>query len=157
MAVHNHLPTFAAVGAGDVEQAAEQIQADVRRQQFEPQIAPTSLQGGHPVGCHADTGPWAPVDRHPCRDILDAGRGCDIGECAIVVAIKIVAAEIVGDIQVLVAVVVEILPSRGQTEPRVVLVQPRFLGDIDKTEFPFVSQQVVSTAVVRVMVRQGKR
>ena len=89
-----------------------------------------------------------------------------------VVAVEVVAPEVIGDVKILVAVVVEVLPRRSEGETPVVDVQSDFFGNVDETPALFldllrglfgyffgylfrgnvISQEAIGRAVVGVMV-----
>ncbi len=68
-----------------------------------------------------------PADAHPRPDVLDARLRSHVRESSVtVVAIQILAAEIIHHVQIGPAIAVVVAPSAAKTVARVVLVQSRF-------------------------------
>src|ERR1700739_2558655 len=95
-----------------------------------------------------------PGNAHSRAYIRDACFVCDIGKGAVaVVAIKILASEIVRDIKVWPRMIAGVAPAATETEAIVVLVQPGLLRHIAKSSITIIAQQKVWRTVSGVIVR----
>ena len=73
---------------------------------------------------------------------------------SLIVTEQVVAAKVVGDVEVLVTVVVKILPGTGEAETAVILVQANLLGDVGESPVTIISQQDVAASVIGIVIGQ---
>ena len=78
--------------------------------------------------------------------------GGDVGKAPGIVAVEVVAAEIVRNVEVLVAVVIEVFPRRCVAEAAVVGIEPGAKGCVGEAPASVIAQQDVSPAVVGIVV-----
>src|SRR5438445_18443 len=77
-------------------------------------------------------------------------------DVAVVVPVKVMAAEVVRHIKVHPAVVVEIFPRGGEAEPAVVHIEAGGFGHVGEMKIAVISEERVAAAVVRVVIRDGR-
>jgi len=104
----------------------------------------------------------APVGGHAGRGIFDAKLEGDIdeeGELAVLlwplVLVEAVASEVIGDVEVEVAVLIIILPGGGEGKAGVVLVESGLGGDVSEGPVAIVSPNDVGASVVGIVERDG--
>ena len=71
-----------------------------------------------------------------------------------IVAIKILASEIIHHVEVRPAVAVVIIPAAAETVARVVLVEPRFSGDVSECSIALVAHHEIRGTVFCVVIGQ---
>ena len=97
----------------------------------EMRVAHDSLPCVGPHVRHVKVGPAIavivePVGAHARPDVFYASGLRLIAKMPAAIDIQVLAAEVVGDIQIRPAIIVEVAPGRREAEPVIVLVHPRF-------------------------------
>src|SRR6266568_7101002 len=75
---------------------------------------------------------------------------------AVIIPVKVMAAEVVRHIKVHPAVVVEIFPGSGEAEAAVVHIEAGGFGHVGEMKIAVVSEERVAAAVVRVVIRHRR-
>lgn len=97
-----------------------------------------------------------PSHTHPGADVFDASLRRHIGKGGVaVVLIEVVAPEVIGHIEVRIAIVIVVTPGAGKAEAVVVLVEPGGLGDVGEGAITIVAVKVVGGTVLGVVVGRG--
>src|SRR5574338_1159552 len=97
-----------------------------------------------------------PAGAHAGTDVQHAGPGGHVCEGSVsVVVVKIVAAKIIDDVEVLPSVAVIVAPVAVKTEVIVALVHSRRRGDVAERSIAFVVKQKIGRAVLGVVVGRG--
>ena len=99
-----------------------------------------------------------PADGHSRRDVFDSRLPGNVGESHLavrvaIIAIQIIAAKIVSDIEIGITVVVVIFPRRRKREPVVVCVKSHGSRDVAEGKFSVILHHEVAGAVIRVVIR----
>src|SRR5919108_81758 len=98
----------------------------------------------------------APASAHASANVFDAGFRGDTGKSSVaLVAIKIVAAEVVGNVEVRVTVGIVVAPGASKTEAVIVDVHAGCRGSVHEGSVAFVVKEEIGRAVARVEIRSG--
>jgi hypothetical protein len=97
----------------------------------------------------------APGNTHARGDVLDTGLGGNVDKPAGVLALQTVAAEVVGNVQVHIAIVVEIFPTGRKRVAGVVLIQANFGGNVFEGPLTLIAEQPIAMAIVGIVIRYG--
>ena len=97
-----------------------------------------------------------PAHTHPCADIIHFRLSRDVGERPIaIVAVEVLAAEIIYHIKVGPTVLVVIAPSTAKTVSCVVSTQTRRRSNVAKTAVPVVTHHEIRGTVFGVIIGRG--
>src|SRR5262249_30204693 len=94
---------------------------------------------------------------HAGAEVLRAGFRGNVAKRAVtLVMVEILAAEIVGHVEIGPPVVIVVAPRGGETVTVVVFVEARAFGDVRETQIAAIAEQVIGWTVGGIVVRRGR-
>src|SRR5271154_3057724 len=95
-----------------------------------------------------------PTDAHARADVLDTSLGSNVGKRSVaIVAIEVLAPEIIDHIKIGPSIAIEVAPSATETLAGVVLIESRLGGYVAKRAIAIIAHHEVGRTILRVVIR----